>query len=508
MLTMGWFRIRRGLNLSLTFLSVAVAVPVAADWREDIGFYQLQAELGASTPTGAGVNVSLAEAPRGDDGVFLPDTTTPNFSGKSVTVASPFVSGFSGHATGVAELFFSNNDSIAPGVTNIAAYDANNFLNEQLGLFEGEVQVNREPTAQPYAVQNHSWISNAEVPAATNLAQRLDYVVNRDNVLAIAGTNNGTTLPSLLVHSYNAISVGVSDGEHGFGNTTFNGPGRPRPDIVAPHGLNAPDGTVIIESQTSSATPMVSSAAAMLHEYAAANRVNATNVQVMRATLMAGATKEEFASWDRTETRPIDEQFGAGELNVYNSFKILEGGEFDGVMASEVGTTPLTPVGLFGFDHNDPASLDEPFLYQFEVPEGEVLNDFSVFLQWNIDIADTLSDPDAFNPSIDPALGGGLANLDLHLFDSSDNLIDRSISAVDNFEHLYLSGLTAGLYTLEVSGDRAVEYGLAWRAASVVAVPEPGSVALLAISVMGIGFKRRRRKVTSGNGRPTKISRV
>jgi hypothetical protein len=488
MLPMVWFR---RLN-SLALLCVVFSVPVAADWRDDIGFYQLQMELGTSTPTGAGVNVSLAEAPRGSGDVYLPNTTTPNFSGKTVTVASPPVSGFSGHATSVSEVFFSNNDSIAPGVTNIVAYDANNFLSEQLGLFDGGIQVNREPTSQPYAVQNHSWISNAEAPAATNLAQRLDYVVNRDNVLAIGGTNNGPRLPSLLVHSYNAISVGLSDGEHAFGNTTFNGPGRPRPDIVAPHGIDAPDGSVIEESFTSFATPMVSSAAAMLHEYAAGNRVNATNVQAMRAVLMAGATKEEFASWDRTETRPIDEQFGAGELNVYNSFKILEGGEFDGVMASQVGTTPITPVGLLGFDHNDPLSLDQPFLYQFEVEEGEVLNDFSVFLQWNIDIADTLPSPENFNPSIDPALGGGLANLDLHLFDESDVLVDRSISAVDNFEHIYLSGLTAGLYTLEVSGDRAVEYGLAWRGVTVAAVPEPGSLAVLVISAVGLTARRRR----------------
>ncbi|MGB7324451.1 MAG: hypothetical protein WBD31_06240 [Rubripirellula sp.] len=461
--------------LAFAVLLAVVPQTALADWLDDIGYTQLQTELGASTPTGAGVAVSMAEAPDGSAN-YLPDTSGPNYTGKIVVDQTGTSAGFNGHASGVASLFFGNTTSVAPGVTNIAAFEANDWVNNGLGF-----STTTEPVAHPYSVQNHSWIANAtaaEIPSVIDLAMRADYLANRDNVMIIGGANNGATssVPHLLAHSYNAINVGLTSGNHSHGNTTLSyGAGRPRPDIVAPAGT------------TSSATPMVSSAAAMLYEVAGAS--NANNVEAMRAILMAGATKDEFSDWDRTVTRPIDEIYGAGELNVYNSYQILDGGEYNGTVV-----TPISPVGLFGYDFNNPASMSSDFLYQFEVSSGQVMDELSIFLQWSIDVVDGSALSTEFSPSIDPVLGGGLANLDLNVYDSTNSLVDQSISNVDNFEHIYLTGLNAGTYTLAVSGNRATQYGLAWRGSlSAVAVPEPSTFVTLAIFGSCMVLRSRRR---------------
>ncbi|TWU56624.1 hypothetical protein Poly51_25400 [Rubripirellula tenax] len=469
------------LTFAILILIAAATQTASADWRDDIGYTQLTNELGVATPTGAGVAVSMAEAPDAS-ARYLPNTSGTNFTGKTVTNETASSTGFNSHASGVAGLFFGNTTSVAPGVTSVAAFEANSWINDALGL-----TTTTAPVAHPYSVQNHSWIANgttAEIPEVIDAAKRVDYLANRDNVLIIGGANNGSTssVPHLLAHSYNAINVGITNvertvGNHSQGNTTLAGygPGRPRPDIVAQAGV------------TSSSTPMVSSAAALLYEVAGSS--NANNVEAMRAVLMAGATKDQFADWDRTATRPIDETFGAGELNVYNSYKILEGGEYNGTVIA-----PTSSVGLFGYDFNEPVSMSSSFLYQFDVPSGQVMDELSIFLQWSMDVVNASTIPMEFIPSTDPLLGGGLANLDLHFYDSNNSLVDQSISSVDNFEHIYLTGLSAGTYTLEVSGDRATEYGLAWRSSvSAVAVPEPSTFVTLAIFGGGLALRFRRR---------------
>ena len=52
----------------------------AADWKSDIGYTALQAELGANMPTGAGVKVTQVEASWG-----MPDPSNAEFAGKTFT---------------------------------------------------------------------------------------------------------------------------------------------------------------------------------------------------------------------------------------------------------------------------------------------------------------------------------------------------------------------------------------------------------------------------------------
>jgi hypothetical protein len=227
---------------------------------------------------------------------------------------------------------------------------------------------------------------------------------------------------------------------------------------------------------------MVASAAALLHEVAAGT--DAAKSETMRAVLMAGATKEEFVGWDRTTTRPIDDVFGAGELNVYNSYQILQAGEFDGSLA-----TPTFSVGLTGWDYVSAITPADTMYYNFDVAAGQMLDKLSISLNWNLEVIDT--DPSAlvFNAETH------LANLSMRLFNSSDSflgsLVDASLSPVDNVEHIYISGLSAGTYTLQINTDRTTDYGLAWRS-SLTAVPEPSSMLVLLLGCAGYGGYRCR----------------
>ena len=52
-----WVRLVLGLMLVIGWSGSA-----AADWKSDIGYTKLQAELGSQLPTGAGVKVTQVEA--------------------------------------------------------------------------------------------------------------------------------------------------------------------------------------------------------------------------------------------------------------------------------------------------------------------------------------------------------------------------------------------------------------------------------------------------------------
>jgi hypothetical protein len=310
-----------------------------------------------------------------------------------------------------------------------------------------------------FVVQNHSW-SGTFGSDNTNLAylRKADYLVDEYDLTMVVGVSiNGTagtphpTLYPMLGQSYNALAVGRSDGLHSTSTTSLPnyGVGRRKPSLVAGGiGLN----TV---SATSAA---VAGAAAMFHEVLAGT--NGTRSETMRALLMAGATKTEFANyidpatnqldpWLRSPTQPLDNIFGAGELNVFNTYLMTLGGQFP-------GSTTATPtaVGSYGWDYQTVNSNNDR-TYQFTVPAGSTATELSIMLAWNVDI----------NPSFN---GQTLANLDLTL-KQGNTTIDQSTSTIENVEHIYIgpgqavTALGPGTYTLEVDTNLSRDYGLAWR---------------------------------------------
>jgi hypothetical protein len=421
-------------------------------YKEDIGYTRLSSEIGVSLPTGNGISVSHVEAPAGAD--YMPDTNLIEFAGKTFTNVSALSTGVSSHATTVGQYFYGTSSSIAGGISVIDNYEGNNWIADGF-LKTGSTN---EPAVEIRDIQNHSWVGDSS--AATNLIRRLDYAINRDGFTAVVGLNNSTgTLPQLLAYSYNAISVGRTDGLHTYGTTSFDMPGRTKPELVAPL------------DTVSVCVPVVSAAAALLLEKAKGNSAlsNAVNPECIKAILLAGATKDEFPGWSRTPSRPLDTIYGAGELNVYNSYHVL--------VAGEQTPSASNPVERLGWDYGSLAAATNAFHF-FDVPISNVMTRFSAVLTWNRQITDALGP--GFNPI------PSISNMDLFLYQSADfvpsNLVDLSTSQVDNVEHIYSRDLRAGQYALKVSTDAAVNYALAWFSRTAK-IPEIRSVEIISNSI-------------------------
>ncbi len=457
---------KKSFVLTAVLLGICLPVSVNADWKDDIGYTALMARIGGGLEDGTGVQVGISEAFVG--GQYMPDVTNAQFTGKTITNVTGSHSGSSTHATSVARLFFGNTTSISGGVTQVYAYSADDWALNVSGY-----STSTDPTAPQFQVMNNSWVDRASssttAAEATAILHHIDYMVNTFDTTIVGGTDNSGGLPKLLAPSYNTITVGRTNGTHASGTTSFYGAGRSKPDIVAP------------ATTTSSSTPMVSSAATLLYQKGMGT--DAVRSETLRAVLMAGATKEEFPDWDHTSTRPLDEVFGAGELNVDNSYSILEGGQFAGSTSQ-----PVSLIGEDGWDYQAGINPSDPIYYDFEIVDGMRWEDFSVILAWNMDIIDT-DGSGTFSPL------ENLANLDLRLYDSTDSflnsVVDLSVSTIDNVEHLYIGRLESGRYTLEVTADQSQDFGIAWRS-NLSAVPEPNSLAFLAIAASALTFRRKR----------------
>lgn len=466
----------------------AATAQVFDPWQTAVGYGTLAATLGANTPTGGGVPIAQIE-PTETGGKYYPFLESAELQAAGDPANTALIpidgsggaaNGGSGHATNVVGRYiYGNFFGLARGADNVTVYEAGEFVNNKL-----LANVNMAPSAADfnYRVENNSWISLPASPLVVDqrTLRHYDYAIDAFNVTAIVGANNNDAAvpnlahPRLLTHSLNALAVGRTDGKHshgaaGDGKTSSDYfAGRVKPDIVAP-------GTL-----TSTTTAMVSSAATILHDRA--NDLPALNLasnnEVMKAILLAGATKDNnipnpvlptpLPGWDRTATRPLDEVYGAGQLNVWNSYRILEGGRHAGGAASP---------GLassYGWDYQDlKSSAVTSMKYDFVVPVGTVASDLSIILEWNAKVAapgswtDTNADVSITDLNLElTASAGGVLPL---------GTISQSISTVDNVEHIYVPGtLIAGTYTLDVSalsGAINWDYGLAWRMNTVRLLP-------------------------------------
>lgn len=428
---------------------LAIGVPARADYRADVGYDALQVELGAALPTGAGVSVSQIEAPEGGTSFYRPDVTHGEFAGKTINILSGGLTGASGHATVVGAHFYGLSSSLAPGVSLIDVYEVNSWL--------GAGFLNRSSTTEPAvenrAVSNHSWIGTfGSTSVDQDVLRRFDYVIQRDDFLAVVALNNGSgsTIPSLLGSSYNGLVVGLSSGEHSSGTTDIDGSGRVKPDLVTPFEL------------TSYGTPSVGAAGALLLEKAGAvaELADAGRSVTLKAILLAGATKSQFPTWDRTTTRPLDEHYGAGQLNVYHSYHVLTAGRQ--AASTSVSVRPR------GWDFRATAAGGQR--YFFDIAAGDTASAFSVVLTWNRAIADGLPHPVNWGSPT-----SSLANLTLKLYNATGftvgSLVDSSESVVDNAEHIFAPMLAPGRYALEVtSPTNGISYGLAWNSLPTVTI--------------------------------------
>lgn len=459
-----------------------------ADYKDDIGYTRLVAEQGASSSDGSGVAVTQVEASTagsGNPAVFLPDGGVAELLSKNITDRSGSTTGtFSVHATSVAKTFYGGNSSIAPAVSTINAYLADGWLQPHFLRFGTSLK----PLSSADRVANHSWIgSTGNLDYDSDMLRRTDWVVETDEFIQCVGIkNNSSANQSLLSGAYNVIAVGKSDGLNGFGTSQLDidyVSGRTRPEIVAP------------KSTSSSATPVVAAAAALLagvghatpslstdpDEISTSNRAgntiyNAERSEVIKAALMAGADRatSNSSSADVTDYRGLpvnrtinglDKRFGAGQVNIYNSFHMIATGEQN----SDEDGAGNGVISSSGFDY-DPSfggsgGSNTTASYYFST--GADIAALSVTLAWNIDI-DGGNGPN-FSDS------ATLHNLDLYLYDVTGGgqvLVQNSVSTIDNTENIWTT-LDAGKdYMLQVTrqGSFNWDFAIAWQLTELTAL--------------------------------------
>jgi hypothetical protein len=177
---------------------------------------------------------------------------------------------------------------------------------------------------------------------------------------------------------------------------------------------------------------------------------DATDPRTVKALLLNGAVKP--SGWSHTHTAPLDVNYGAGVLNVYNSYVQLEAGEQSPSAISHEatgGNHPALSAGyadpLAGWDFRTFSSSSTQDVYgQYLVPTSSsnvTSYTLTATLVWERPLEDTIS----ANP---------INNLDLFLYDvtrSTTTPLDYSNSTVDNVQQVYDVGLTPGdTYDLEV----------------------------------------------------------
>ena len=171
---------------------------------------------------------------------------------------------------------------------------------------------------------------------------------------------------------------------------------------------------------------------------------SAVDIRTLKALLLNGAIKP--SGWTNSSSAPLHPRYGAGVLNVFNSYEQLAGGKWSYIVATSVPTNnPHPPTGdigtigaLSGWDFNTNSSstnFDGVNHYYFNVTNNLSGATFTATttLVWNRHRNKT-----------------NINNLDLFLYDANSNLVACSTSLVDNVEHIYLTNLAQGRYDLQV----------------------------------------------------------
>jgi hypothetical protein len=380
---------------------------------------------------GSGVQVAQAE------GVELENTTrwqpNPAFartgtpftytsSNGTATIFPNSVGTESAHANSVASLFYGSASGFAPGAAGVNCYDADYFYESVIGL----------QSAIPARIVNQSFIFSTTVATEqASINRDYDNYSDKFNVLFINGIGNGGTTYSPAT-AYNGIGVAAYGGSSSIGPTVDNA--RSKPDITAPSGV------------TSFSTPQVAGAAALLLQAALrgdGGDTNAADMRIVKGLLLNGAVKP--VDWAAPTNQPLDTRYGAGILNVFNSWNQLLGGRTFPQETTAVPTGDPHPPGQsaasltnrigWTFSSITNTSAQDTIQHHYvDLSPGPNSYGATITLVWNIQSGRT-----------------ALNDLDLYLVDRGSGVIlGQSITFVNNVEHLHLTTVPPGRYDLQV----------------------------------------------------------
>ena len=459
--------------LAIVVLSSALSARVVTAQNDPVGYNALLASFSAAglLAPGTGVVVEQNEASfLGVSTAYAPNTSQP-YLNHGITVINESSGGTteSGHADNVAQVFYGNFEAGIPsayGITTIDLFNAdvwalsgNNTLNIQTASLPSPLPANGP------VVANFSWVSDPSNPGTSafnnDALRRFDWLIDQTNLVAIVGVDNGAGAPilPLMASGYNSIAVGLNNGLSSTGPvpTTYgvDGPGRSKPDVVAPDPF--------AENAVSYATPTVSAEAAMLEQVATHYSYSAgTNAAAIKAIIMASTDKNPLNSWSHTPTAPLDPQYGAGQINFNWAYQIMTAGP------QMAGTTSLASSTGWSYNSVNPSnSAGNTQTYYFQVPNGQPF-DLSALLTWERNVSYT-SGGSMLNFST------SLATIDLNLYQANNNtlgsLLQSSSSSIDNVQYVFDRGLAPGEYALQVMRTDAMagayNFALAWQTQAV-----------------------------------------
>lgn len=299
---------------------------------DPFGIERLRAERGERVLDGRYVAVGQVEpaARVAGDGKaatrrsHLPDRTADEFRDVQFHNAPADAVWGSGHATMTGGRLYGRSKSFSPGIRDVHIYTPEAFL----------TALAKSAPMSSARIWSHSWIGG-DTGNDGGLLRELDRRAFREDWVVVTGVANRDANAPLLSSAFNVISVGRSDGGHPRGAAQVDNiysSLRARPHLVAP------------TTTTSEAVPIVASAAALLiqaAEQAPGHAQDAARAMTVRAVLMAGADRQfdrghsaaaraqpdyRAAAAVRTDNG-LDTRFGAGQVHVYNSVRIIEGGQ-------------------------------------------------------------------------------------------------------------------------------------------------------------------------------------
>ncbi|HSY19553.1 MAG TPA: hypothetical protein VK815_14525 [Candidatus Acidoferrales bacterium] len=406
------------------------------DFQDDIG---LRAMRATASLDGSGIRLAQPEAGFGSatnwevnpSAIWVLQPAgkfTYSSSSGTATNYPNAVGSDSGHAEfNVGGFCYGLPFGIATNLSHIDNYEANYFIDD--------IVVLASPIAAPLV--NQSFVdpdTNDEVV----LDAAYDDYAAQYGTLFISGVDNGGPVkpPSTC---YNGIGAGAYQD---YANHTSIGPtpagGRCKPDITA------------ISDSASTGTALVSGAAALLLQAAlrgdGGSDTNSTaDLRTLKALLLNGAVKP--VDWTNAGASPLDARYGAGVVNILNSYEQLAGGKHGVTISNTVSLNAAhPPTGAMG----DVGVLSG---WNLATNASGILNDSIHHYYFNVSNGVTSAKYTATATLVWLRQQGmtDINNLDLFLYNcANSNLVACSTSQVDNVEHIWTTGLAPGRYDLQV----------------------------------------------------------